>query len=100
MERESFGLRLHGHSAHLLLSEEGSYLVVDRPRSLVLLSGDKFHIDDNYVAGYFANDPDSDLTPYRNFVRFRRGSSCTLVTVMFRFNATGGLARISHSLQN
>jgi asparagine synthase (glutamine-hydrolysing) len=32
---------------------------------LVLLSGDKFHVDDNYIAGYFANDPDSDLTPYR-----------------------------------
>lgn len=32
---------------------------------LVLLSGDKFHVDDDYIAGYFANDPDSDLTPYR-----------------------------------
>ncbi len=31
---------------------------------LVLLSGDKFHIDDDYIAGYFANDPDSHLTPY------------------------------------
>ena len=25
--------------------------------SLVLLSNDKFHIDDDYVAGYFAHDP-------------------------------------------
>src|SRR5258707_5515181 len=33
--------------------------------ALVLLSGDKFHIDDDYIAGYFANDPDSHLTPYR-----------------------------------
>jgi len=32
---------------------------------LVLLSGDKFHIDDNYIAGYFAHDPDSHVTPYR-----------------------------------
>jgi asparagine synthase (glutamine-hydrolysing) len=32
--------------------------------SLVLLSNDKFHIDDNYVAGYFAHAPDADLTPY------------------------------------
>lgn len=31
---------------------------------LVLLSGDKFHIDDYYIAGYFAHDPDADLTPY------------------------------------
>jgi len=32
---------------------------------LVLLSGDKFHIDDDYIAGYFAHDPDAHLTPYR-----------------------------------
>ena len=32
--------------------------------SLVLLSNDKFHIDDNYVAGYFAHAPDAHLTPY------------------------------------
>jgi asparagine synthase (glutamine-hydrolysing) len=32
---------------------------------LLLLSNDKFHLDDNYIAGYFANDPDSYLTPYR-----------------------------------
>lgn len=31
---------------------------------LVLLSGDKFHINDNYIAGYFAHAPDADLTPY------------------------------------
>jgi asparagine synthase (glutamine-hydrolysing) len=31
---------------------------------LVLLSNDKFHIDDNYVAGYFARIPDAHLTPY------------------------------------
>ncbi len=48
---------------------------------LVLLSGDKFHIDDDYVAGYFASDPDAHLTPYREirevpagqFVRIRKG---------------------------
>lgn len=48
---------------------------------LVLLSGDKFHIDDDYIAGYFAHDPDADSTPYREirevppgqFVRIRNG---------------------------
>jgi asparagine synthase (glutamine-hydrolysing) len=33
-------------------------------RSLVLLSNDKFHIDDDYIAGYFAHSPDAHLTPY------------------------------------
>lgn len=32
---------------------------------LVLLSGDKFHIDDDYIAGYLAHDPNAHLTPYR-----------------------------------
>lgn len=32
---------------------------------LVLLAGDKFHIDDKYIAGYFAYDPEAHLTPYR-----------------------------------
>jgi asparagine synthase (glutamine-hydrolysing) len=32
---------------------------------LVLLSGAKLHIDDDYIAGYLANDPDANLTPYR-----------------------------------
>jgi len=49
---------------------------------LVLLSNDKFHIDDDYIAGYFAHDPDSQLTPYREirevppgqFVRIRNGT--------------------------
>ena len=48
---------------------------------LVLLSDDKFHIDDDYIAGYFAHDPDAHLTPYREirevppgqFVRIRNG---------------------------
>src|SRR5260370_25975610 len=50
---------------------------------LVLLSGDKFHIDDNYISGYFAHDPDAHLTPYREIrevppgqcVRIRNGSA-------------------------
>jgi len=50
---------------------------------LVLLSGDKFHIEDDYIAGYFAHDPDAHLTPYREirevtpgqFVRVRNGSA-------------------------
>lgn len=32
---------------------------------LVLLSSDRFRIDDDYIAGYFAHDPDAYLTPYR-----------------------------------
>jgi asparagine synthase (glutamine-hydrolysing) len=52
-------------------------------RPLVLLSGDKFHVDDEYIAGYFANDPEAHLTPYREirqvppgqFVRFRNKTS-------------------------
>ncbi len=50
---------------------------------LVLLSGDKFHIDDDYIAGYFAHDPDAHLTPYREirevppgqFVCIRKGGA-------------------------
>jgi len=50
---------------------------------LVLLSGAKFHVDDDYIAGYFAHDPDAHLTPYREirqvppgqFVRFRNGNA-------------------------
>jgi len=49
---------------------------------LVLLAGDKFHIDDDYIAGYFALDPDAHLTPYREirevppgqFVRIQNAS--------------------------
>jgi len=52
---------------------------------LVLLSGDKFHINDDYIAGYFAHDPDAHLTPYREirevppgqFVRVRNRSVST-----------------------
>jgi asparagine synthase (glutamine-hydrolysing) len=51
--------------------------------SLVLLSGDKFHVDDDYIAGYFAHDPDAHLTAYREihevppgqFVRIRNGNA-------------------------
>jgi asparagine synthase (glutamine-hydrolysing) len=54
--------------------------------SLVLLSGDRFHIDDDYVAGYFANDPEGHVTPYREirevppgqFVRIRNGMGTVL----------------------
>jgi asparagine synthase (glutamine-hydrolysing) len=51
--------------------------------SLVLLSNDKFHIDDNYIAGYLAHNPDAHLTPYLEIrevppgqsVRLRNGSA-------------------------
>ena len=53
--------------------------------SLVLLADDKFHIDDDYIAGYFAHNPDAHLTPYREirevsagqFVRVRNGRAVT-----------------------
>jgi asparagine synthase (glutamine-hydrolysing) len=32
---------------------------------LVLLSEDYLHVDDHYIAGYFANDADAERTPYR-----------------------------------
>jgi asparagine synthase (glutamine-hydrolysing) len=52
---------------------------------LVLLSNDKFHIDDNYIAGYLAHNPDAHLTPYceirevppGHFVRIRDGRAVT-----------------------
>jgi asparagine synthase (glutamine-hydrolysing) len=59
---------------------------------LVLLSGDRFHIDDDYVAGYFAQEPDAHLTPYREirevpagqFVCIRNGAAT--VERFWRFN--------------
>ncbi len=33
--------------------------------ALVLFSGDHFRIDDEYVAGYLASDPNAQVTPYR-----------------------------------
>ena len=48
---------------------------------LVLLSGDKFHLDEDFICGFFAHDPDAHLTPYREIrevppgqtVRIRKG---------------------------
>jgi asparagine synthase (glutamine-hydrolysing) len=59
---------------------------------LVLLSGAKFHVDDDYIAGYFAHAPDAHLTPYREisevppgqFVRIRNG--CASVERFWRFS--------------
>lgn len=50
---------------------------------LVLLSGNRFHVDDTYVAGYLAHEPEAHLTPYREirevspgqFVRIRYGQA-------------------------
>ena len=42
---------------------------------LVLLSGDKFHIDDDYIAGYFAHEPDAHVTPYREIREVPAGQS-------------------------
>jgi asparagine synthase (glutamine-hydrolysing) len=59
---------------------------------LVLQSGDKFNLDDDYIAGYFAHDPDAHLTPYREirevpagrFIRIRDGK--LLVERYWRFS--------------
>jgi len=60
---------------------------------LVLHSNDKFHIDDEYIAGYFAHDPDSYLTPYQeirevpagHFARIHNGAAS--VERYWRFNS-------------
>jgi asparagine synthase (glutamine-hydrolysing) len=60
--------------------------------SLVLLSNDKFHINDDYIAGYLAHNPDAHLTPYLEirevpagqFVRIRSGSA--VVERFWRFS--------------
>jgi asparagine synthase (glutamine-hydrolysing) len=62
--------------------------------SLVLLSSDKFHIDDNYIAGYLAHNADAHLTPYLEirevppgqFVRIRNGR--TVIERFWRFSPT------------
>jgi asparagine synthase (glutamine-hydrolysing) len=62
--------------------------------SLVQLSNTKFHIDDDYIAGYLAHNPDADLTPYceirevppGQFVRVRDGSA--VVERFWRFSPT------------
>src|SRR5712692_6710455 len=62
--------------------------------SMVLLSNDKFHIDDNYIAGYLAHNPDAHLTPYLEirevppgqFVRVRDGRAVT--ERFWRFSST------------
>jgi asparagine synthase (glutamine-hydrolysing) len=61
--------------------------------SLVLLSKDKFHIDDDFIAGYLAHNPDAHLTPYLEIrqappgqlVRIRNGSA--VVERFWRFSA-------------
>lgn len=48
---------------------------------LVLFSGDKFHVDNAYIAGYFAHQPEAHLTPYQEikevppggFIKFSDG---------------------------
>jgi asparagine synthase (glutamine-hydrolysing) len=60
--------------------------------SLVLRSNDKFHIDEDYVAGYFAHAPEAHLTPYceihqvppGQFIRVRDGRA--LVERFWRFS--------------
>lgn len=68
-------------------------------RSLVLLSNAKFHIDDEYIAGYFAHNPDAHRTPYveirevppGQFVRVRNDRAP--VERFWRFSPT---SRIRH----
>ncbi len=68
---------------------------------LVLLSGDKFHIDDDYIAGFFAQDPDAYLTPYQEirqvppgqFVSIRNGTAR-----VERFWSFGPKSQISYKI--
>jgi len=67
--------------------------------SLVLLSKDTFQIDDDYIAGYLAHNPDARLTPYLGirevppgqFVRVRNGG-----VTMERFWRFGPKSRIHY----
>ena len=69
------------HIFYYLKNHEVSWATDLAP--LVLFSRDKFHIDDNYIAGYFAHDADAHLTPYREirevppgqFVRIHKGNA-------------------------
>ena len=42
---------------------------------LVLHTSDKLHLDDDYLAGYFAHEPDAHLTPYREIREVPAGNS-------------------------
>jgi asparagine synthase (glutamine-hydrolysing) len=65
------------HTFYHLRSEQIRWSSDVRP--LVLLAGTKFHVDDDFVAGYLAHNPDGYSTPYREirevppgqFVRIR-----------------------------
>lgn len=60
---------------------------------LVLLSGDKFELDHDYIASYFANNPHAHLSPYReigavppgHFLRITQGHAS--VERFWRFSA-------------
>jgi asparagine synthase (glutamine-hydrolysing) len=64
---------------------------------IVLLDPDKFHIDEDYIAGYFGRDPDGSVTPYReisqvppgHFVRIRPGK--IIVERYWRFDPKSGI---------
>jgi asparagine synthase (glutamine-hydrolysing) len=51
---------------HLFYSLKSDYILWSTSLTpLVLLSQNRFELDDNYIAGYFAHDPEGHLTPYR-----------------------------------
>ena len=55
---------------------------------LVLLANQKFHVDDDYVAGYLAHDPEAHLTPYREIRQVPPGQFvriCNRKSVVERF---------------
>jgi asparagine synthase (glutamine-hydrolysing) len=65
--------------------------------TLVQLSDEQFHLDEDYLAGYFANDPDTHLTPYREIRQVpaghcvRIGKGLTSVERFWRFKPTSRL---------
>ncbi|MCU1302684.1 MAG: Asparagine synthetase [Candidatus Sulfotelmatobacter sp.] len=51
---------------HIYYSFRGTTVVWSTDiNSLVLSSSSKLHIDDEYIAGYFAHEPEAHVTPYR-----------------------------------
>ena len=48
------------------------------PSPLMLLYKRHYHIDDNYIAGYFALDPESDITPFQEIRQVAAGHYVTI----------------------
>jgi asparagine synthase (glutamine-hydrolysing) len=66
---------------------------------LVVLAGERFSIDDPYIAGYLVNDPDSGLTPYSSILQVPAGHFVRIHNTRIsleRYWRFDSKARISH----